>query len=197
MKNGQVVGDIAGANGYWAHFFGKSVGSTGKVFVHNASEWKGYFQNYNVMGEVEPCGPHVEFHWSKIETPFVGTFEKLDYPFCYCTYHDMYDMPVDRERFLASIKDALKSDGSFVIINHHAVEDSGYKYSVSNSGLHRVDKKLVSEEVLAAGFVLESDSEFLRFAQDNLLKGAWRSPQVETDRFALKFRKSIRFKALV
>jgi predicted methyltransferase len=190
VKDGQTVGDIAGANGYWGYFFGKAVGPGGKVLVHNASEWKGFFDHYNVMSELEPCGPHVSFHWSRMETPFRDYAQELDFAFSYTTYHDTYDMPVDRKRFLASINQSLKPGGIFVVIDHHAVEGSGCKHSGSNSGLHRVDKKLVIGEILTAGFILEDDADFLCNANDNLLTGAWKSPQVETDRFALKFRKA-------
>jgi predicted methyltransferase len=39
VKDGQTVGDIAGANGYWGYFCIK--GQEGKqMLVHNASKWK-------------------------------------------------------------------------------------------------------------------------------------------------------------
>lgn len=189
VQPGETVGDVAGANGYWAHFFGKAVGSTGEVFVHNASEWKGFFDHYGVMEKVEPAGDHVTYHWSRMEDPFPNMKGKLDVIFDYATYHDMYDMPVHRGRFLANVKMALKPGGKLVVIDHHAVKGSGCKHSGSNSGLHRVEKGLVLKEILAAGFTLEEDSDLLRCNSDDLEKGAWRSPQVATDRFALMFRK--------
>jgi hypothetical protein len=48
-----------------------------------------------------------------------------------------------------------------------------------------VDKSLVLKEILATDFELADDSGFLYYEADD-----WRTPQVKTDRFALKFRKA-------
>ena len=117
-----------------------------------------------------------------METPWQQVAEKLDFAFSYANYHDEYDMPVNRKLFLSSVKGTLKPEGIYIVIDHYAVEGSSSKYSGSNTGLHSVDKSLVLKEILTTG-------NWWTTPTSSTTKPT-RSPQVKTDRFALKFRKA-------
>ena len=96
-------------------------------------------------------------------------------------------MEVDRATMNRGIFNSLKSGGVFCVIDHRAQQGSGARDA---QDLHRVDPEMVQREVLAAGFVLEADSDLLRNpADDHTLSVFDDSIHGRTDRFLLKFRK--------
>ena len=90
-------------------------------------------------------------------------------------------------RVNAAVFEALKPGGLYVIIDHHAV--AGSPLTAANT-VHRIDIEAVKREVLAAGFVLDGESDLLANAADprtaNVFDGTIRG---RTSQFMLRFRK--------
>ncbi len=88
---------------------------------------------------------------------------------------------------VAGILRALKPGGVFGVVDHHAEAGSRDR---DVKTIHRVDAELVKEEILAAGFELEAESDLLRHSEDdrtkNVIDAAIRG---KTDRFVYRFRK--------
>ena len=103
-------------------------------------------------------------------------------------YHDGKNVPgTDIQAFHNSIFDALKPGGIYLVIDHAAAADA--PVDVTNT-LHRIRAETVKEEVLAAGFVLQGESEALRNATDaHDLKVFDPAIRGKTDQFVLKFVK--------
>jgi hypothetical protein len=114
-------------------------------------------------------------------------------------YHDLFWLPTpdgdkaDRATFLGQVFAALKPGGVFGVIDHHAEAGSGDRDALDpGEGLHRIDVELVKKEILAAGFVLDAESDTLSNSEDtrdwNIFSdgGARRD---KTDRFVLRFVK--------
>jgi predicted methyltransferase len=82
---------------------------------------------------------------------------------------------------------ALKPGGRYLVIEHKAVAGSG---SRDVDTLHRIDIQLVKDEVKAAGFVLEEESEVLANPADDRSKSVF-DPEIRgrTDQVALRFVK--------
>lgn len=82
---------------------------------------------------------------------------------------------------------ALKPGGLYVIVDHYAAAGSGLAAADS---LHRIDPAIVKEEVEAAGFVLEAQSDILKNDADPLTANVF-DPAIRghTSQFMLKFRK--------
>ena len=82
---------------------------------------------------------------------------------------------------------ALKPGGLYVVIDHHAV--AGSPLTSANS-VHRIDIDAVKREVMAAGFVLDGESDILASAADprtaSVFDGSIRG---RTSQFMLRFRK--------
>ncbi|MEO6418225.1 MAG: SAM-dependent methyltransferase, partial [Polyangiaceae bacterium] len=83
-----------------------------------------------------------------------------------------------------------KPGGAFVVVDHSANAGEGIKVVKT---LHRIEERVVREEILSAGFVLEAESEFLRHPDD---KRDWsasdeapKEKRGTSDRFALRFKK--------
>lgn len=87
----------------------------------------------------------------------------------------------------AAVFKALKPGGEFIVIDHASAPGAGG--SVAKT-LHRIDPETVKAQVLAAGFVLESESPILRNASDPHDVAIFdKSIRGRTDQFVFKFRK--------
>jgi predicted methyltransferase len=83
--------------------------------------------------------------------------------------------------------DSLKPGGLLIIVDHAAADGSGTR---DTDTLHRIDIETVKREVLAAGFVLESESDILRNPGDPRTASVFDAAiKGKTDQFVLKFRK--------
>lgn len=100
-------------------------------------------------------------------------------------YHDMGHMGVDRAKLNAAVFAALKPGGVYVIADHAGRPGTG----ISEAGsLHRVEEAFVRQEVMAAGFKLAAQADFLRNPNDPRDKNTPEPPQPK-DEFVLKFVK--------
>ncbi len=83
--------------------------------------------------------------------------------------------------------EAHKPGGLLIIVDPYAIDGSGTK---DTDTLHRIDIATVKREVLAAGFVLESQSDILRNPADPRTASVFdASIRGKSDQFVLKFRK--------
>ena len=82
----------------------------------------------------------------------------------------------------------LKPGGIYFVEDHAAVAGSGI---TATSTLHRIDPAAVIEELTAAGFALDAQSDILANPDDPKTAGV-RDPSVqgETEKFAMRFRKN-------
>jgi predicted methyltransferase len=103
-------------------------------------------------------------------------------------YHDVKNAQgIDMLAFNKSVFDALKPGGVYLIIDHAAAADAPADVT---STLHRIRADTVQQEVLAAGFVLDSQSEMLHNTTDaHTLAVFDEAIRGKTDQFVLKFRK--------
>ena len=81
--------------------------------------------------------------------------------------------------------DALKPGGTYFIVDHKAEPGSGWRDAGT---LHRIDPQTIIDEVTAAGFELESQSDLLANPDDPHTAAVF-TMRGETDRAILKFRK--------
>jgi len=115
--------------------------------------------------------------------------EPVDLAWTSENYHDMHNGPTPS---FAGVNEAtsraLKPGGIYFIEDHAAVAGSGI---TATSTLHRIDPAAVIEELTAAGFALDGQSDILANPADPKTVGV-RDPAVqgETEKFAMRFRKN-------
>ena len=82
---------------------------------------------------------------------------------------------------------ALKPGGVLLLVDHSAADGTGARDADT---LHRIDKQTVINELTAAGFRLESESDLFRLPSDARTANVF-DPSIrgKTDQFTLKFRK--------
>lgn len=189
VKPGDKVGDFIMGGGYFTRVFAAAVGPTGKVFAVQPKEFIDFQASYGTNQDavvadytnVVPLRPSL----GAIAFP-----ETLDVIFTAQNYHDMH-LKMAPEPLAGMVDkalfDSLKPGGLLIVVDHAAADGSGTR---DTDTLHRIDIETVKREVLAAGFVLESQSDILRNPADPRTASVFDAAiKGKTDQFVLKFRK--------
>ena len=188
LKPGGRAVDVGpGRTGYYTRIMSRLVGANGKVVMFNptwvaekfpkATEAPAAFvaAGYtNVEGSVQPMDA------IKFDQP-------VDLIFVSQLYHDQVWQKIDIAKMNKAIFDALKPGGVYFVIDHVGPD---VKTPEQIDKLHRIDPALVKEQILAAGFKLEAESDLLKNAADphtaNVFDPAIRG---KTDQFVFRFVK--------
>ena len=185
VKPGDKVLELIPSGGYFSHLFSGAVGPTGRVYAASP--------NFNPetgkavgVKPVDPAFPNV------IPTVLGRTIsvpEPVDMIFTAQNYHDFHlsRLNLDVAALDKGLFAALKPGGLLVIEDHAAV--AGTDLTVPDK-LHRIDEAIVKQEVEAAGFVFEGESDVLRNPADPRTANVF-TPDIRghTDQFLLRFRK--------
>jgi predicted methyltransferase len=188
VKPGDKVADFIPGKGYVTRLFSKIVGKDGHVYAVVPDELGKDADAAVKAIAADPAYPNV----SVLRGP-VNDFkapEKLDMVWTSMNYHDLHDPffgPADLASVNKTIFDALKPGGIYLVLDHAAAAGSGLR---DTNTLHRIDPAAVKKEVLAAGFVLDAESDVLHNPDDDHTAKVF-NPAIrgKTDKFIFKFRK--------
>lgn len=180
VQPGMQVLDVSAGGGYTTQVLALAVGPTGKVWAQR--EQPGPALTKRLADQPQA---NIEVLIRPFEDPYPASGPPLDLVTLVLNYHDITYLPVDRAKMNARILAALKPGGRFVVIDHSA--KAGADIS-SGKTLHRIDQAIVVSEVTKAGFVVESEGDFLRDLADNREASSGDS-KIPTDKFALRFVK--------
>ena len=187
VERGMTVADLMSSRGYYTEILAEAVGRRGRVYAHNNPWVLERFAEEPLASRLERMArTNIERVDLELGKPLPAN---LDVAVLIRFYHDFYWLGSDRAAFNESVFEALKPGGAYVVLDHHAEVGSKDR---DVQTLHRVDRAMVVEEVLAAGFVLEAESDLLANPDDTrdwniFADNAARRDQ--TDRFLLRFRK--------
>jgi len=188
---GQRVGELFAGGGYTTELLRRTVGDAGKIYAQNTKEIMDKFARKPWEARAaKPVNAGVVPVERPIDDPFPPEAKDLDAVITILNYHDTVPMKADRPKMNKAIFDALKPGGIYGIVDHSAAAGSGIRDCET---LHRIDEAVVKQEVLAAGFQLDGESDVLKHADD---KRDWNaSPRKAaekrgtSDRFTLRFVK--------
>ena len=119
------------------------------------------------------------------DDPVPPDVSNLDLITFFFAYHDITYMPVDRTVMNKKMFAALKPGGLLIIADHSAKPGEGITVAKT---LHRIEEKVLREEIEAAGFKLVAEADFLRNPQDPRDTRVFQ-PAIPVDEFVLKYRK--------
>lgn len=188
---GMKVAELGAGTGYTAELLARRVGSKGKVFAQNPKFVLEKFAEEPWSERLKkPVMKPVVRVDREFDDPLPKEAKNLDAVFLVLFYHDTYWMETDRAKMNAAIFKALKPGGTYAVIDHSAAAGRG---AGDVKTLHRIEEKLVKEEIEAAGFELEAEGQFLRNPKDTLdwndAPSASADKRGTSDRFVLKFKK--------
>ncbi|MEW9570807.1 class I SAM-dependent methyltransferase [Rhodanobacter sp. Si-c] len=191
VKPGEKVLELVPASGYWTRVFSAIVGPHGHVYTVWPDEMAKYSAKSYANWQKLVATPHYA-NVSLLKQPAAqpSAPAKVDLVFTAQNYHDYHDPfmgPVDMAKFDKAVFNALKPGGVFVVIDHVAPAGSGL---ADTNTLHRIDPAVVKQEVEAAGFVFDGESDALRNPADpHTVKVFDPSIRGHTDQFIYRFRK--------
>jgi len=201
IDEGMRIADLQAATGYYTELLSGVAGPEGRVYAQNNRFVIDRFAD-GPLGErlarLAEAGrtniQRIDAELDEMELP-----GQLDAAVFVRFYHDLFWLPTpdenltDRAEFLRRVYDALAPGGIFAVIDHHAEAGSGDRDAVDpQEGLHRVDVELVKSEILAAGFVLDAESDLLAHPEDSRDWNIFADESArrdKTDRFVLRFVK--------
>jgi predicted methyltransferase len=192
--SGMHVADLGAGAGYTTELVARSVGSSGTVIAQDTPNWGGPGLDKLWVERLARPGmtntTHVMRQW---DAPLPPEAKSLDAVYFVCAYHDVVAEKSDPNKLDQAVFAALKSGGTYVVIDNSARDGSG---TADCEKLHRIDEKIVRDNVLRAGFKLDSEAAFLRNPADtrdwNADPGGDPKPDPRAhtqDRFVLKFVK--------
>ena len=180
VKQGDKVAEIAPGGGYYTRILAKAVGPQGKVYALMPAFFAnrpGGLDAINALAEQYGNIEVVVVDYAATKLP-----EPVDLVWTTENYHDLANgdiAPVNKWAF-----EALKPGGIYFVEDHSAPGTG----TSATSTLHRIDPAAVKEQVGAAGFTLEAESDLLRNPNDPHDVNP-RQVQPTSDKFALRFRK--------
>jgi predicted methyltransferase len=191
LAPGEKIGELFAGGGYTTELMARTVGESGTIFAQNTKEIMDKFARKPwTERAAKPVMKKVVTVERPIDDPFPAEAKDLDAVITILNYHDTVNMKADRAKMNKAVFDALKPGGVYGIVDSSAQDGTGVRDTES---LHRIDEAVVKQEVLAAGFKLDGESDVLRNPAD---KRDWSSsPRAAgerrgtSDRFVLRFLK--------
>jgi len=194
VKPGMRVLDVFAGGGYYTELLSYVVGD-GAVLAYNNKA----YANYEAKS--------IEAHFAGGRLPNVKRIDveaqdlklvpgELDAAIFIRSYHDTYWRdkskwaPVDGRKLLREVFSGLKP-GGVVVVQDHIANPGGDPAAVVNA-LHRIDPEVLKRDFLAAGFILDAQSEALRNStDDHTLLVFDERVRHHTDDMLLRFRKPL------
>ena len=187
LKPGMKVLELAPGKGYFTRLLSLAVGPQGHVYAVSGAPKPGApppaVQAIAAESGFSNMTPIVKKTAEPLELP-----EKVDLVWTSQNYHDFHNLQdVDIATINKRVFDALKSGGTYLVLDHAAQPGSGAR---DTNTLHRIDEEQVKKEVEAAGFKFVGDSNILRNSADPRTAKVFDAEiRGHTDQFILKFRK--------
>jgi predicted methyltransferase len=191
VRPGMKVAELAAGGGYTSELLARAVGPTGKVWGQNSRFLLDRFAEKPWSARLAtPVMKNVTRVDREFDDPLPPEATGLDAVIVVLFYHDTFWLKTDRAAMNRAVLKALKPGGVYGIIDHSGRPGTG---SGEVQNLHRIEEKVVREDVEAAGFRFAEGGDFLRNPGDtrdwNDAPGAAGERRGTSDRFVLKFVK--------
>jgi predicted methyltransferase len=189
IEPGMRVMDVLAAGGYYTEVLSLAVGSDGEVVALNTPGMLQFRDGAYEKAISERLADDRLPNVSRLNANFgdigaeAGAF---DAAITALNFHDIYNRNGAEAAVgaLQAVYDVLEPGGVLGIIDHVGVAGA------DNVALHRIEKAIAVETAIAAGFVVEEESDLLSNAADDHTQGVFAEGlRGNTDRFALKLRK--------
>ena len=189
VQPGELVGEMFPGSGYFTRLLSTTVGPRGRVIALVPADTAA--RNPRQIDPVRAIAAMPTYSNVTVETPAGTPTPSILVDLIWTTqnYHDVHAFSgaeaaaaVNRAVFAA-----LKPGGVYLVVDHSAAVGSGTRDCKT---LHRIDIATVKQEVLAAGFTLDAESDMLANPADPRTALVF-DPAIRghTDQFVLRFKK--------
>jgi predicted methyltransferase len=195
LRRGMHVLDVGTGGGYFTEVIADAVGPDGSVVGWNGPAFAARPNVMRALGRIRERYPRTTFYATPT-TSMALPAARFDLVLLHLTYHDFYWesaefglAKVEPRAVAAELFAATKPGGMVVVVDHVAAGGRDTRAEVDAT--HRIDPAIVRADFVAAGFVLEAESDLLRRPDDDhrlrIFNVAIRG---KTDRFMIRFRKA-------
>jgi predicted methyltransferase len=185
VKPGMKVAELGSGGGYYTRMLSARVGPSGKVYAiateaqQKAGRTAGIEALAKVLGNVEVVIAPDMVSW---KTP-----QPVDVVWTTENYHDFHNNGGNIAGLNKAAFDNLKPGGTYYVEDHSAATGAGL---AATSAVHRMDEAVAKQELAAAGFRLDAETQLLRNPADNKAGANSENNQhFMTDRFGLRMKK--------
>ncbi|MQA42328.1 class I SAM-dependent methyltransferase [Rugamonas aquatica] len=188
VQPGQTVIDYFAGRGYFTRLFSTAVGPQGAVYAVTPQLLLDRLQGKPLPPPVSAEPGRANVH-ETVGAASLNVPARADLVWTSQNYHDIriWGGAAGTAELNKAAYAALKPGGYYIVLDHAGVaglDEAGM------AALHRIDEALVRREVLAAGFVLDGESQALRNPQDERTARVFETGiRAHTDQFILRFRK--------
>lgn len=191
VRPGMRVAEIGSGFGYTTELLARAVAPNGVVYGQNSRFILDRFAEKPWSERLKkPVMKNVVRVDRDFDDPLPPEAKNLDAVVNVLLYHDTVWMKTDRAKMNRAIYTALKPGGVYVVVDHSGRAGTG---ATETESLHRIEEKLVRQEIEQAGFKLVADADFLRNPTDprdwNASPRKAGDKRGTSDRFVLKFAK--------
>ena len=191
IKPGDTVVDLIPGSGYFTRIFSRIVGDRGHVYAIWPNEYAKEDGDNVTLTQALAKDPHYSNVTVLLQPGASFSVPvKADVVWTSQNYHDYPDKfmgLIDPKVLNTAVFGALKPGGAYVIVDHVAAAGSGMR---DTDTLHRIDPQTVKDQVTAAGFKLDAETDVLRNAADDHSKKVFDdSIRGRTDQFGYRFVK--------
>ena len=191
-KAGDRIADVMSGNGYFTRILSQVAGPAGHVYAYIPTEQIAHCSPQEIAG-TQAIARDPSYGNVTMLTGSLTDFrlpKELDLVWMSQSYHDLHDSflgPANVSELNKAIFEALRPGGLFLVIDHVAEAGSGLR---DTETLHRIDPVRMQNEIEAAGFLLDAQSDALRNAGDDHTLAIF-SPNIRgsTDQVLYRFRK--------
>jgi len=180
VKPGDVIAEIAPGGGYYTRVLSKAVGPEGKVYALMPAFFANRPGGLDAINALAAQYGNVEvvvIDYAATELP-----QPVDLVWTTENYHDLANGDIGTVN--SWVLKALKPGGIYFVEDHSAPGTG----TSATSTLHRIDPAAVREQVTAAGFTFDAESDLLHNPNDPHDANP-REVQPTSDKFALRFKK--------
>ena len=193
IQPGMTLLDMFSGGGYYTELASRVVGPEGRVIAHTNSAYAQFVGAEATNRYANGRLPNVEILLAENNELRLPT-DEFDAALMVLAYHDIYYVDpdngwpkIDGEALVNELFRGLKPGGILGVVDHVAAAGSARE---PGHTLHRIDPAIVVQELEAAGFVLDAQSDILRNPDDDhSLNMADPEVRGKTDRFVMRFRK--------
>lgn len=194
LGSGDVVLDYGSGGGYWAELFGAIAGDEGRVYAHQRAGERFESQKETLTAQFAPFGniellPLATGAALPLEDGSVDTV-MLSYIYHHLHYaEDSGDVfPANSSALVAEFSRVLKPGGTFIVIEHVAIDGSS---RAESAGWHRTPPDTAKADITGVGFEFAGDAPDIFMNPDDDTRNVWYETGLsgKTTTFVHKYRK--------